>query len=108
MADDLKPCPDCGGYGGHRCECWPADCICGWDDDPCDRCDGSGYINPVLEAEEYAYWSEMEARVALQSLRSGTRFNIHQDAPAPKTDPKKARRRALVKAARKQKHGGKR
>ena len=37
-------------------------------------------------------------------LRSGTRFNIHQDRPkpAPPVNPKKAARRAKASAARKQ------
>lgn len=37
-----RRCPVCHGRGYIRCECWPADCICGIDDEECDFCDGTG------------------------------------------------------------------
>ncbi len=42
----LKRCPVCRGRGAIRCDCWPGDCICGWDDEPCDNCDGTGFLDP--------------------------------------------------------------
>jgi len=44
--DKLKKCPVCHGRGSLRCDCWPADCICGWDDEPCDECGGIGWFDP--------------------------------------------------------------
>lgn len=35
-------CPACNGRGYIRCDCWPGDCICGFDDEPCDECCGTG------------------------------------------------------------------
>nr|WP_309504344.1 hypothetical protein [uncultured Roseovarius sp.] len=51
--DDDKPkrCVVCDGRGALRCDCWPGDCICGWDDEPCDECDGTGWIEP----DDYYY-----------------------------------------------------
>jgi len=48
MSDGDKPtkCKACNGRGALRCDCWPADCICGWDDEPCDECEGTGWIEP--------------------------------------------------------------
>lgn len=39
-----KRCPICRGRGALRCDCWPGDCICGLDDEPCDNCEGTGWI----------------------------------------------------------------
>ena len=109
MADDLKPCRLCNGRGYFHCKCWPGDCICGGDDERCDECGGEGWVDPFIGAEEEEYWREMEARVALHGLRSNRRFSTGLDKQLqPKPDAKKAARRAKVKAARKQKHGGKR
>jgi len=33
--DREKRCPVCRGRGALRCDCWPGDCICGWDDEDC-------------------------------------------------------------------------
>lgn len=38
----LKPCPVCRGRGYFNCECWPGDCICGWGDEECEECSGTG------------------------------------------------------------------
>lgn len=39
-------CPICHGRGALRCDCWPGDCICGGDDEPCEGCDGHGWLHP--------------------------------------------------------------
>lgn len=49
MSEELKKCPVCSGRGYFRCACWPGDCICGWDDEDCDICEGSGWIYPEDE-----------------------------------------------------------
>ncbi|HMO09157.1 MAG TPA: hypothetical protein PKD10_16130 [Paracoccaceae bacterium] len=38
-------CRICNGRGYIRCDCWPADCICGFDDDFCEACDGEGWLD---------------------------------------------------------------
>lgn len=45
MVDRLTKCTACNGRGYHRCDCWPADCICGQDEDTCFECDGEGIID---------------------------------------------------------------
>lgn len=45
----LKRCPVCRGRGALRCDCWPGDCICGWDDEPCDNCEGTGFLDPYFD-----------------------------------------------------------
>ncbi len=42
----LKKCPVCNGRGYFHCECWPADCICGQDYEPCEECGGDGFYDP--------------------------------------------------------------
>ena len=37
-----KKCTVCNGRGYIRCDCWPGDCICGWDDEPCEYCCETG------------------------------------------------------------------
>jgi len=49
MSDDLKKCPACNGRGYFRCDCWPADCICGCDEEDCDECGGEGWIDPSYD-----------------------------------------------------------
>lgn len=49
MSDDLKKCPACNGRGYFRCDCWPADCICGQDEETCDECGGDGWIDPSYD-----------------------------------------------------------
>lgn len=46
--DDDKPikCDACNGRGYLRCDCWLGDCICGYDEEPCEECDGTGWIEP--------------------------------------------------------------
>jgi len=46
MADKLTKCQACNGRGYFRCECWPADCLCGQDEDTCWECNGDGWIDP--------------------------------------------------------------
>ena len=41
-ADKISRCPACNGRGYHLCDCWPGDCICGFGDETCDECMGSG------------------------------------------------------------------
>ena len=48
----LKRCPVCRGRGAIRCDCWPGDCICGWDDEPCDNCDGTGFLDPWFDYDD--------------------------------------------------------
>ncbi len=64
----LKKCPICHGKGYLHCDCWPGDCICGWGDETCDECEGTGLILPD------EYWvddAEFEAR-SLSARTSGT------------------------------------
>lgn len=49
MTDNLTKCAACNGRGYHRCDCWPADCICGQDDEPCWECAGDGWIDPSYD-----------------------------------------------------------
>lgn len=49
MADKRTKCHACGGRGYFRCDCWPADCICGQDEDTCFDCDGEGLIDPTWD-----------------------------------------------------------
>lgn len=53
----IRRCPVCHGRGALRCDCWPGDCICGWDDEPCETCDGTGWIDP--EHEDSLGWNEL-------------------------------------------------
>jgi hypothetical protein len=46
-----KPCPACRGRGYTRCDCYPGDCICGWGDEECEECGGTGDAN--YDADEY-------------------------------------------------------
>jgi len=43
-------CPMCHGRGALRCDCWPGDCICGFDDEPCENCEGEGFFYPDEDA----------------------------------------------------------
>ena len=52
----LKRCPTCNGRGYHRCGCWPADCICGWDDETCEDCDGYGWFDPDQYPDDDNDW----------------------------------------------------
>lgn len=45
----LKRCQACNGQGYHHCECWPCDCLCGMDYEPCEECDGTGIIDPLSD-----------------------------------------------------------
>lgn len=63
-----KRCQCCNGRGYHRCDCWPGDCICGWGDETCDECEGTGLILPD---EYYVDDAEFEAR-SLAARTSGT------------------------------------
>ncbi len=44
MTDTTK-CPVCYGRGYIPCDCWPADCICGYGDETCEYCDGYGNLD---------------------------------------------------------------
>lgn len=57
MSDEAKRCVVCRGRGYHHCDCWPGDCICGYGDEPCEECEGTGWIEPW----DY-YPDEAEAR----------------------------------------------
>ena len=35
-------CQCCDGRGYVRCDCWPGDCICGYGDEDCEECGGTG------------------------------------------------------------------
>ena len=37
-----KRCPVCHGRGYLLCDCWPGDCICGFGDEECEECGGTG------------------------------------------------------------------
>ncbi len=49
MTDTLAKCAACNGRGYHRCGCWPGDCICGQDDEPCWECAGEGWVDPSYD-----------------------------------------------------------
>ena len=55
-----KRCPVCRGRGALRCECWPGDCICGWDDEPCDNCEGTGWIDTSYDDECDPFYAQPE------------------------------------------------
>lgn len=55
MTEALKRCSVCGGRGYFRCDCWPGDCICGLDDEPCEECGGEGWIDPSYDYDEPYY-----------------------------------------------------
>jgi len=38
-------CPACDGWGYHVCDCWPGDCICGFGDETCEDCEGTGFAD---------------------------------------------------------------
>lgn len=43
MSDGKKKrCRVCYGRGYLTCECWPGDCICGFGDEECEACGGTG------------------------------------------------------------------
>lgn len=46
MNDKAKRCSVCHGRGHFHCDCWPGDCICGYDYEECEYCDGTGYVLP--------------------------------------------------------------
>lgn len=46
MSDKEKRCPVCDGRGYFLCACWPGDCICGFGDESCEECEGTGWILP--------------------------------------------------------------
>lgn len=52
-ATTLKRCPVCNGRGYFHCDCWPGDCICGWDDEPCEWCCGNGWIESDDDSEDF-------------------------------------------------------
>jgi len=56
MDDSDQPikCKVCNGRGYTHCDCWPGDCICGWDDEECIACYGEGYFYP----EDDDFWDE--------------------------------------------------
>ncbi len=60
MAEPLERCPACNGRGETRCDCWPGDCYCGFGDETCEECMGSGVIHPDDD-----YWPEDEDYDAL-------------------------------------------
>lgn len=53
MMDEPKKCTVCNGRGYFHCKCWPADCICGYDDEDCDECEGTGYISDDMMYDDY-------------------------------------------------------
>jgi hypothetical protein len=48
---ELIKCTACNGRGYHRCECWPADCICGGDGQNCENCYGDGWLDPSYDED---------------------------------------------------------
>ena len=69
---DFKNCPDCKGRGYFHCPCWPADCLCGQDEENCERCDATGLIDPDEEAH-YEAMDEMYQRHAENRLHATER-----------------------------------
>jgi hypothetical protein len=112
MSDEPKKCPVCSGRGALRCGCWPGDCICGYDDEPCGNCEGTGWlwpddryddyepaVNVLLPREDFDPSAiALAAMVAAQYKPSPVRPDFRLRKPAaPKLD-----KRAKVKAARAQ------
>lgn len=46
MTDKSTKCTVCSGRGSFRCGCWPADCICGQEEETCWECNGDGWLDP--------------------------------------------------------------
>lgn len=44
-AEKLKDCTACNAKGYHHCDCWPGECLCGDDYEPCEECGGDGFID---------------------------------------------------------------
>ncbi len=55
VSDPMKKCTACSGRGYFHCECWPADCICGADYEPCEECGGDGWIDPSYDWDDIQY-----------------------------------------------------
>lgn len=70
MADDddeFRRCPDCKGRGYHKCPCWPADCICGQDEEECETCDGTGWLDPSYDDDlDRAFPRRCETRMSVE------------------------------------------
>lgn len=55
MSDPMSKCPACRGRGYLLCDCWPGDCICGFGDEDCENCRGTGWIDPADEEDDFHY-----------------------------------------------------
>ncbi len=56
MNNETERCPVCQGRGYIHCECWPADCICGWGNEDCEYCHGHGEVETCSHDE----WFEVD------------------------------------------------
>ena len=64
MADEAekpKKCPVCSGWGYIPCEYWPGDCICGYGDEDCEECEGTGRIWPDNEDDFWVGYHDPES-----------------------------------------------
>ena len=103
MSDEATRCRVCRGRGYFHCDCWPADCICGYDYEPCDECEGTGWLRPdhfdYLDGE----YPELSAMALAKMIVAKVKSSPAWAQPATrKTAVTKPDKRAKVKAARAQ------
>lgn len=82
MADELTKCFACDGRGYFRCECWPGDCICGFDDETCEECGGEGTLDSSYDDPLDCDCSDYETDVLEGSARChrcGRSWALSQD-----------------------------
>jgi len=97
MADRLTRCAACDGRGYHRCECWPGDCICGWDDQDCEECGGEGWIDPSYDYPDGPWTPEEWREVCTKAEKEAEAAGL-KDVPPDARDAEIARLREALHA----------